>query len=123
MKCIKGDVFALEAENAASTLLCGGCRLLPKPVFLLDDLEGCFCRRLLKIAGIRKQKLAFRRDEEQRIIARKAAEIAQIDGLAHDHRLDALLLHELAQALDALCRIHRSAPFFKIIRAISSAPK
>ena len=123
---IKGDVSSLEAQRAAAKLLHRLRRLLPKPRLLLDDLESGFCLRLLHIAKIREQQLALRRDEEKRIVARKAAEVTQVHDLAHEHRLDALLLHESAQTLYALFRAHRLAPFSfasSFIRAISSAPR
>ena len=123
---IKGDGSSLEAQRAAAKLLHRLRRLLPKPRLLLDDLESGFCLRLLHIAEIREQQFALRRDEEKRVVARKAAEVAQIHDLAHEHRLDALLLHESAQTLYALFRAHRLAPFsfaLSFIKAISSAPR
>ena len=99
--------------------------LLPKSIFLLDDFKRRLLCCLFHITEIREQKLAFRRDEKQRIVTCEAAEVAQIDELAHDHRFDALLLHEAAQTFDALSYAHRTASFIapSFIKAISSAPR
>ena len=89
---------ALKRKLFPSPRLDAFRRLRQEALFLLDDLEERrLLRGLLRIAGIRHQKRVRLRNEKERVVAAKAAEITKIRFLIDDDGVHILFTQELPQ--------------------------
>ena len=76
---------SFESEFFPAARLDAFRRLRKKAFLLLDNLEKRrLLRRLLRVTGIRHQKRVRLRNQQQRVVSAKAAEIVQIDFLIDD---------------------------------------